>query len=259
MIAIKTNYWVAFLTIARYEIRRFFRVWTQSLLPSAITMSLYFVIFGGLIGKRVGTLGGFDYALYITPGLVMMSVITNAYTNVTSSFFLMKFQRSLEEILVSPVPNYVMLLGFVAGGVARGLVVGLIVIGVSLFFTHLHIQHFFIMLGVVLLTATVFSLAGFINGVLANKFDDIAIVPTFLLTPLTYLGGVFYSVNMLPPLWEKISRVNPILYMVNAFRYGMLGVSDVNIVYSIAFLGVLAIILFVGAMTLLNRGVGIRS
>lgn len=255
----KTNYWVAYRTITRYEIRRFFRVWTQSLLPSAITMSLYFIIFGGLIGKRVGSLGGFDYALYITPGLVMISVITNAYTNVSSSFFLMKFQRSLEEILVSPVPNAIMLLGFVTGGVARGLVVGSVVITVSLFFTHLHIQHIFIMFAVVLLTAMVFSLAGFINGIFANKFDDIAIVPTFLLTPLTYLGGVFYSVNMLPPLWEKISRANPILYMVNAFRYGMLGVSDVNIVYSISFLVVLAAMLFVIAMTLLKKGIGIRS
>ena len=253
------KYWVAFTTITIREIRRFLRVWSQSLLPSAITMSLYFVIFGGLIGKKVGEMGGVDYALYITPGLVMMSVITNAYTNVSSSFFLMKFQRSLEEILISPVPGWVVLLGFVAGGVARGLIIGSIVILVSLFFTNLHIQHPFLMIIVVLLTSTLFSLAGFINGVYANKFDDIAMVPTFILTPLTYLGGVFYSIEMLPSFWEKVSRINPILYMVNIFRYGMLGVSDVNVLNAFLLLIFLAIFLFAFAMWLLNKGVGIRT
>lgn len=253
------KYWVAFSTITTREIRRFLRVWGQSLLPSAITMSLYFVIFGGLIGERVGKIGAVDYALYITPGLVMMSVITNSYTNVSTSFYLMRFQRSLEEILISPVPNYVLLLGFVAGGVARGLLIGCIVIGVSLFFTHLHIQHIFLMLFVVLLTATLFSLAGFINGVYANKFDDISLVPTFILTPLTYLGGVFYSVNMLPPFWEHVSRINPILYMVNTFRFGMLGFSDVDVLNSFLLLIGLVVFLYWYAMNLLKRGVGIRT
>jgi len=253
------KYWVAFSTITTREIRRFLRVWGQSLLPSAITMSLYFVIFGGLIGERVGKIGAVDYALYITPGLVMMSVITNSYTNVSTSFYLMRFQRSLEEILISPVPNYVLLLGFVAGGVARGLLIGCIVIGVSLFFTHLHIQHIFLMLFVVLLTATLFSLAGFINGVYANKFDDISLVPTFILTPLTYLGGVFYSVNMLPPFWEHVSRINPILYMVNTFRFGMLGFSDVDVLNSFLLLIGLVGFLYWYAINLLKRGVGIRT
>lgn len=250
--------WVAFLTIVVREVRRFTRIWMQTLLPPAITMALYFVIFGSLIGSRIGDMGGFDYMQYIVPGLVMMAVITNSYANVVSSFFSIKFQHSIEELLVSPVPNHVILCGFVAGGVLRGLAVGVIVTLLSLFFTHLPIHHAGVMLLVVLLTAVVFSLGGFINAIYAGSFDDISIVPTFVLTPLTYLGGVFYSISLLPPFWQAVSMGNPIVYMVNAFRYGMLGVSDVPVGLSIAMLLAFAAGLYAWAWLLLERGTGIR-
>ena len=251
--------WVAFLTIVIREVRRFTRIWVQTLLPPAITMALYFVIFGNLIGSRIGAMGGYDYMQYIVPGLVMMAVITNAYANVVSSFYSIKFQHSIEELLVSPVPNYVILTGFVAGGVLRGLMVGAIVTLLSLFFTHLSVHHVGIMLLVVTLTAVVFSLGGFINAIYATSFDDISIVPTFILTPLTYFGGVFYSINLLPPFWQAVSLANPIVYMVNAFRYGILGVSDVGVGISIGMLVLFSVGLSVWAMTLLNRGTGIRK
>lgn len=250
---------IALNTIVRREVIRFFRIWGMTILPSAVTMSLYFVVFGGLVGGRIGTMSGYNYAQFITPGLVMMTVITNSYTNVTSSFFLSKFQRSLEELLTSPAPNSIILLGYSLGGVLRGLVVGGVVILVSLFFTHLKIHHFGLMLVVVILSAMVFSIAGLINAIFANKFDDIAFVPTFVLTPLTYLGGVFYSIDMLPPFWQSVSKLNPILYLVNAFRYGMLGHSDVNIVYSMAILIGMIVVLFTYGMYLLDRGIGIRT
>lgn len=251
--------WVAVITILRKEIARFLRVWTQTILPSAITMTLYFVIFGHLMGSRIGLMDGFAYTQYIAPGLIMMSVITNSYANVTSSFFLAKFQRSIEEILVSPIPNYLILSGFVIGSVLRGLVVGLVVTIISAFFAKLTIHHAGITLLVVLLSSLLFSLAGFVNAIFAKKFDDIAIVPTFILTPLTYLGGVFFSINMLPEFWRVISYFNPILYMVNTFRFGILGISDVNI--SIALMIIIALILIMGALALylLNKGVGIRT
>ena len=251
--------WVAFLTIVVREVRRFMRIWVQTLLPPAITMALYFVIFGNLIGSRIGEMGGYDYMQYIVPGLVMMAVITNAYANVVSSFFSIKFQHSIEELLVSPVPNYVILTGFVAGGVLRGLMVGGIVTLLSLFFTHMAVHHIGIMLLVVTLTAVVFSLGGFINAIYATKFDDISIVPTFILTPLTYFGGVFYSINLLPPFWQTVSLANPIVYMVNAYRYGILGVSDVSVGLSLGLLTLFAVGLYVWAITLLDRGIGIRK
>lgn len=251
--------WVAFLTIVVREVRRFMRIWVQTLLPPAITMALYFVIFGNLIGSRIGTMDGYDYMQYIVPGLVMMAVITNAYANVVSSFFSIKFQHSIEELLVSPVPNYVILTGFVAGGVLRGLMVGGIVTLLSLFFTHMAVHHIGIMLLVVTLTAVVFSLGGFINAIYATKFDDISIVPTFILTPLTYFGGVFYSINLLPPFWQTVSLANPIVYMVNAYRYGILGVSDVSVGLSLGLLTLFAVGLYVWAITLLDRGIGIRK
>lgn len=254
----KSN-WIAFQTILGKEVSRFFRVWTQTILPSAITMALYFVIFGKLMGSRIGNFDGFPYIQYIAPGLIMMAVITNAYSNVTSSFFLAKFQRSIEEILVSPISNFLILSGFVSGAVLRGLIVGLVVTLISAFFAHFTVHHALIMLLVVFLSALLFSLAGFINAVYAKKFDDIAIIPTFVLTPLTYLGGVFYSVNMLPPLWRTVSFFNPILYMVNAFRYGVLGISDVNIGFSLIFITMMIIVLFIFSLYLLNRGVGIRT
>lgn len=218
----------AFNTIVTREIRRFTRIWAQTLLPPAVTMTLYFIIFGNLIGSRIGEMGGFDYMAFIVPGLIMMAVITNSYANVVSSFFSMKFQRSIEELLVSPVPNWVILAGYVCGGMARGLGIGLIVTLLSLAFTSLTIHSLPMMVVTVFLTSALFSLGGFINAMLATKFDDISIVPTFVLTPLTYLGGVFYSIDMLPEFWQGVSMANPILYMVNGFRFGILGVSDVN-------------------------------
>jgi len=250
---------IALKTIVRREVIRFFRIWGMTILPSAVTMSLYFIVFGGLVGSRIGTMHGYDYAKFITPGLVMMTVITNAYTNVTSSFFLSKFQRSLEEVLTAPVSNAVILLGYSLGGVIRSLVVGLVVILVSMFFTHLTIHHVLIMFLVVIMSALLFSIAGLINAMVANKFDEISFVPTFVLTPLTYLGGVFYSVEMLPPMWQSISKLNPILYMVNAFRYGMLGQSDVNIGISLLMLTVLTVLAAGLAMYMLSRGIGIRT
>ena len=251
---------VALGTIVRREIVRIVRIWTQTLIPPAITMTLYFVIFGKLIGSRIGTIqGGFSYMQYIVPGLVMMSVINNCYANISSSFFGAKFSRAVEEMLVSPMPNWVILLGYVTGAVARGLVVGAMVLGIALLFTSLHVAHPFITFLSVLLGATIFSLAGFVNAVYAKKFDDIALVPTFILTPLTYLGGVFYSVNMLGEPWQAISRINPILYMVNAFRFGVLGISDVHV--GVAFLVMLGFVagLSIVALQLLKRGVGLRS
>jgi len=250
---------VALATILTREIRRFTRIWVQTLLPPAITMSLYFVIFGSLVGSRIGDMGGFDYMQYIVPGLIMMAVITNSYANVVSSFYSAKFQRNIEELLVSPVPNHIILSGFVLGGVVRGLLVGLIVTVLSLFFTQLHLHHAFIIIYTVLMTAVLFSLGGFINAVYAKSFDDISIIPTFVLTPLTYLGGVFYSIDLLSPFWQKLSLLNPIVYMVNAFRYGFLGVSDVNIWLSLGLITVLSAGLYAYALHLLNRGTGIRE
>lgn len=251
--------WVALCTIVVKEVRRFTRIWAQTLLPPAITMALYFVVFGNLIGPRIGQMEGYNYMEFIVPGLIMMSVITNSYANVVSSFFGMKFQRCIEELLVSPVPNWIVLIGYVAGGVARGLAVGFIVTLLSLGFTDLQVHNIAITASMVLLTAIVFSLGGFINAVYATKFDDISIVPTFVLTPLTYLGGVFYSISLLPEFWQLVSKVNPILYMVNAFRYGILGVSDVNIMVSYAMVVVFIILLFSFALRLLNQGKGIRA
>jgi len=251
---------VALQTIVRREIVRIMRIWTQTLIPPAITMTLYFVIFGKLIGSRIGNIQGeFTYMQYIVPGLVMMSIITNSYGNISSSFFGAKFQRSVEEMLVSPMPNWVILLGYVTGAVARGLVVGFLVLLIALFFTHLQIAHIVVTLLSVLFGATIFSLAGFVNAIYAKKFDDIALVPTFVLTPLTYLGGVFYSVNMLSEPWQSISRVNPILYMVNAFRFGVLGISDVHIGVAFGVMLLFVIGLAAVALNLLKRGVGLRS
>lgn len=251
--------WIAFLTILRKEIKRFTRIWIQTLLPPAITMILYFVIFGKLIGSRIGDMGGFSYIEFVAPGLIMMAVITNAYANVSSSFFSAKFQRSIEELLVSPTPNYVILLGYVMGGVARGVAVGLIVTAMSLFFTSLHIHHWFMILFIVFMTSVVFSLAGFINAIYANTFDDVSIIPTFVLTPLTYFGGVFYSINLLPEFWQQVSILNPILHMVNAFRYGMLGISDLHIGMALVGLTALVMILFAVALHLLKTGKRLRA
>ena len=250
---------VAYRTLVRRELTRILRIWGQTLVPPAITMTLYFLIFGSLIGRRIGDMGGFDYMDFIVPGLVMMSVIQNAYGNISSSFFGAKFGRHIEELLVSPLPSWVILLGYVTGAVARGMMVGVIVLGIAMCFTHVRMPHPLVTVTTVLLAATVFALAGFVNAVYAKKFDDIAIVPTFILTPLTYLGGVFYSVSLLPPFWESVSWFNPVLHMVNAFRYGLLGVSDVPLWIAYAVMVGLAAALSALGLSLLHRGVGLRS
>lgn len=253
------EYWVAFTTILYKEINRFTRIWAQTLLPPAITMTLYFVIFGNLIGSRIGEMGGFTYMQFIVPGLIMMSVITNSYSNVVSSFYGARFQKSIEELLVSPTPNWIILTGFVLGGVARGLTVGFIVTLLSLFFTDLHLHNLGVTMLVVLMTSVLFALGGFLNAMFARSFDDISIVPTFILTPLTYLGGVFYSITLLPEFWQGVSMLNPILYMVNTFRYGILGVSDIDVVYALGTVALFIIAMFSLCLTLLNKGKGIRS
>lgn len=250
---------VAFQTIFRKEVIRFSRIWIQTILPSVITTSLYFIIFGGLIGRQIHAMEGVRYMDFIVPGLIMMAVITNSYSNVVSSFYGAKFQRNIEEILVSPTPSWIILSGFIAGGVARGLVVGLVVTVVSLLFSHLHVYNPWVSMSVALLTAVLFSLGGFINSIFARNFDDISIVPTFVLTPLTYLGGVFYSIRLLPEFWRRISLVNPILYMVNAFRYGFLGISDINLYLSYGIIIGFIVVLTAISLYLLERGYGMRT
>ncbi len=251
--------WVGFKTIVIREYGRIIRIWGQTLVPSAVTATLYFVIFGSLIGSRVGDMGGFGYMQYIAPGLIMMSVITNSYANVVSSFFGAKFGKHIEELLVSPLPNWLIVLGYVTGGVMRGLMVGAVVTVVSVLFTHLQVHHLLIILGAVLLTSIVFSLGGLINAVLAKNFDQVNWVPAFVLTPLTYFGGVFYSVSLLPQWAQKLSYANPILYMVNAFRYGFLGTSDVDVGLAFGIMIVSALVLFAAGLTMLNKGMGIRE
>jgi ABC-2 type transport system permease protein len=250
---------IALKAIITKEILRFSRIWIQTVLPPVITTALYFVIFGNLIGPRIGEMDGFGYMEFIIPGLIMMAVITNSYGNVVSSFYGSKFQRHIEEMLISPVPNYIILIGYISGGVARGLTVGVAVTVVSLIFHPLNIHSLWVMFSMIILTAILFSLAGLINGVYAKSFDDIAIIPTFVLTPLTYLGGIFYSINMLPEFWQQLSLANPILYMVNAFRYGFLGVSDISLLISYAISIGFIIALYMYCLYLLRKGHGIRT
>ena len=251
--------WIGFQTIILRECGRILRIWGQTIVPSAVTAALYFVIFGTLIGRRIGQMDGVDYMQYIAPGLIMMAVITNAYANVSSSFFGAKFQRFLEEISVSPLPDWLVVLGYVGGGVLRGLLVGLVVTIISLVFTHLPVHHVLVIVAAVVLTAVVFSLAGFINGVFAKNFDQVNWIPTFILTPLTYFGGVFYSINLLPPWAQSLSHANPVLHRVNAFRYGFLGRSDVDVVLAFAIMLGAAAALFGIALTLMRRGTGLRD
>lgn len=253
------QHWVAFNTIVTREVRRFLRIWAQTLLPPAITMTLYFIIFGNLIGSRIGDMEGFTYMQYIAPGVIMMAIINNAYANVASSFFSAKFQNHIEELMVAPVPNYLILAGYVAGGTARGLCIGVIVSIVALFFTDLTIQHYWITFTMVLLSAVLFALGGFINAVYARSFDEISIIPTFILTPLTYLGGVFYSINLLPEFWQNVSLLNPVLYMVNAFRYGLLGISDVSVFAAFGIILLFIVALTWYALHLLHKGTGLRN
>jgi len=251
--------WIGFKTIVIREYGRIIRIWGQTVVPSAVTATLYFVIFGSLIGRRGGAMDGFDYMQFIAPGLIMQAVITNSYANVVSSFFGAKFGKHLEELLVSPLPSWVIVSGYVTGGVVRGLLVGAVVTIVSLLFTHLHVQHVLVIVAAVLLTSVTFSLCGFLNGLYAKNFDQVNWIPTFILTPLTYFGGVFYSVSLLPAWAQKVSYVNPILHMVNAFRFGFLGVSDVDIRLAFSLMLAAAVGLFTLAVALMNRGNGIRE
>lgn len=252
-------YRVAFLTIVRKEIYRFARIWPQTLLPVAVTTSLYFLIFGRMMGARIGEMGGFHYIDFIAPGVILMAVINNSYSNVVSSFYSTKFQRYIEELLVAPVPDWVILAGYVVGGVVRGLAVGCVVTAIAMLFTDVRIHNWPVTLGVFLLTATLFSLAGFINAIFANSFDDISIIPNFVLTPLVYLGGVFFTVNMLPGFWRTLSLGNPILYMINAFRFGFLGISDIPVSQAMAVAAGFIVVLTGLSLFLLRRGVGIKS
>jgi ABC-2 type transport system permease protein len=250
---------VCFFTIARRETTRIFRIWVQTLVPPVITMTLYFIVFGSFIGSQLSGIKGFEYMAFIAPGLIMMSIITNSYTNTVSSFFSTKFQKNIEEMLVSPTPNWVIVLGFVSGGVIRGLSVGLLVSLVSLIFIRLPMYSFIYTAVFAFLTSFVFALAGMINGIFAKKFDDISIVPTFVITPLTYLGGVFYSISLLPDFWQMVSKANPIIYMIDGFRYGFLGISDMRVASGLAMLCFFAVVLFSINLYLLRKGIGIRS
>ncbi len=246
-------------TIMRREYGRIIRIWGQTLVPPAVTAALYFVIFGSLIGSRIGPMGGYDYLQYLAPGLIMMAVISNSYGNVVSSFFGAKFGKHIEELLVAPLPNWLIVLGYVSGGVMRGLLVGAVVTGVTLLFTHIPVEHPLLVAASVLLTSVVFALGGLFNAIFARNFDQISWFPTFVLTPLIYLGGVFYSVALLPDWAQRLSYANPILYMVNAFRYGFLGTSDVDLGFAFLIMAAFAVAMFTVVVTLMNRGTGIRE
>lgn len=250
---------IAYLTLSRREVSRFLRVWPQSIMPSAITMALYFLVFGRFVGSRIGSMGGVDYMDFIAPGLVMMAVITNSYANSAFGFFMAKFQHSIEECLVAPMPSWVILLGYTTAGVLRGVIVGVMVMFIAMIFGGFSLQHFWLMLAVILLSSLLFSLAGLLNGVFAKSFDDVTIIPTFVLTPLTYLGGVFYSINLLDPFWKKISLFNPVLYMVNAFRYGIVGISDISIFRAMIILLSIVITLLFLDIYVLDKGIGFRE
>lgn len=251
--------YIAFKTIVIKECLRFLRIWVQTLIPPIITVALYFVIFGNLVGSQIGNIGEFTYMEFIVPGLVLMALISNSYANVVSSFYGSKFQRNIEEMLISPLPNYLILIGFLAGGIARGMLVGLAVLIVSLFFSDLNIHSYPVTIAVFVLTSTLFSLAGLINAIYANSFDDISIIPTFVLTPLTYLGGIFYSIKMLPEFWQQVSLINPILYMINAFRYGLLGVSDISLTHAFIIIIIFIVALFSFSLHLLNTGKRLKN
>lgn len=251
--------WVALKTILFKEIVRFVRIWTQTFLPPAMTMTLYFIIFGKLVGAQIKDIHGVSYMQYIVPGLVMMSIMTSAYANTSSSFFGAKFSKSIEEMLVSSMPSYIILVGYTLGGTLRGLITGIIVLIIAFFFTHIPLHHIFLMTAMAVLASILFSLGGFINGIFAKKFDDVSFIPNFVLTPLTYLGGVFYSIQQLPTFWRSISKVNPILNIVDTFRFSMLGSSDVNVYFGFSFVVFLLIILFIWSLFLLKQGIGLRS
>jgi ABC-2 type transport system permease protein len=251
--------WIAFKTLFTKEIRRFLRIWIQTILPSAITITLYIVIFGSFMGSRILPIQGYSYLQYIVPGLIMMTIINNAYTNVVSSLYGARFQKNIEEILIAPMPNVLILLAYTLGGVSRGVLVGIVVTGIALLFTHLQVHSMWQIVTITILSATLFSLAGFTNGLFAKKFDDTSIVPTFILTPLTYLGGIFYTINLLPPFWHTVSLLNPVLYIVSAFRYSILGITDINVTGAFICVAFITLFLFLLNWYLMERGVGIRN
>jgi ABC-2 type transport system permease protein len=255
----KNPTFIGFYTMMRKEVIRIIRIWSQTLLPPIVTTTLYFIVFGTFIGSQIKEVHGHTYMEFIVPGLVMMSLITSAYMNTVSTFYFAKWQRTIDEMLVSPMPSWVVMMGFVSGGVIRAGLVGVLVVGVSIFFTHLVIHNIFVIFVAAFLTAILFSFAGLVNGFFAKSFDAISIVPTFVLTPLTYLGGVFYSIDQLPPFFRTLSLGNPILYMVNLFRYGFLGVSDVN--PWLAFLVLIGFLLVFIILTtwLFKRGKGLKN
>ncbi len=251
--------WIAYKTIVVKEILRFSRIWVQTIFPPIITTSLYLLIFGGLMGERIGAMQGVDYLHFIIPGIILMTVIQNAYANTVSSFFLAKFNHSIEELLISPVSYWVILLGYVSGGVARGFAVGFGVFIAVSFFVELQIYSIGIVLITFLLTAVLFSLAGFINAIFAQSFDDISIVPTFILMPMIYLGGMFYSVDILPEFWQMLSKFNPIYYMVDSFRMGFLGNATTDFLVSITVLTSMIIMLALLAFYLLKKGINVKT
>ena len=252
-------YYTALKSLTIKETTRYLRIWLQTLVPPVITTSLYFIIFGKMIGGRIGDMGGYSYMEFIVPGLIMMSVITSSYANVSSSFFSQKFQKNIEELLVAPVPSHIIIWGFLLGGLGRSILVGSLVTLVSLFFVPLKVASWGLVLLTVLLTAILFSLAGLLNGILARSYDDVSIVPTFVLQPLTYLGGVFYSITMLPPFWQAVSRANPIVYMISGFRNGFLGLEDIPFSISVLVLVGFVLVLYVWAWYLIEKGRGLRS
>lgn len=250
-----TNNLTSYITIVKKEFLRFARIWVQTIFPPIITTSLYLLIFGGLMGERIGDMDGIQYIQYIIPGVIIMSVITNSYANTVSSFFLAKFNHSIEELKVSPTSNTTIILGYITGGITRGFVVGLFVLFTASFFVDFSIDNVIISLCIMLLTAALFSLAGFINAIFAKDFDDISIIPTFVLMPMTYLGGMFYSINILPEFWQSVSLFNPIYYMVDGFRFGFYGVGTSDIFASIFVLIVMIIMLFFVALLLMKKGI----
>ncbi|WWO99880.1 MAG: ABC transporter permease [Candidatus Dasytiphilus stammeri] len=252
-------YWIALKSIWKKEIHRFTRIWIQTLMPPVITMSLYFLIFGNLIGSEIHKINGFNYVQFIVPGLIMMSVISNSYTNVASSFFIAKFQRSIEELLIAPIPTHIIIIGYIGGGVARGISVGFLVTLISLLFVPLHVYSWTIILSILFLTVILFSLAGLLNALFSKTFDDINLIPTLIITPLSYLGGVFYSINLLPPLWQNISKFNPIVYMISGFRLGFLGIQDVSILFTVVILIIMIVLFYIVIWKLIEQGYGLKN
>ncbi len=252
--------WISFYTIVRKDVVRIMRIWPQTFLPSIITSALYFLIFGAFLGSRIGEVQGVSYILFVVPGLVMLSVVTNSYMNTSFTMFMSKFfARTIDEILVSPTPPWLLVAGYIAGGVVRGVVIGALVLLVSLFFTHLVVHSFWIILLFLILTSVVFSLAGLVNGVYAKSIDGINLVPTFVLTPLVYLGGVFYSTESLPSFWGTVTKFDPIFYIINGFRYGFLGTSDVPILLSVGILVALAVVFLAFNIYLIRTGLGLKQ